>query len=99
MPIAFRNRQVAIPAGTGRRDINDSVSFGSPVRSAAVTVNGFQLDYVNADHHINVVEIDTDVSSISGNDVHFRVQADYADKNHDDSYRGYIEVLVIADVV
>jgi hypothetical protein len=98
MPIAFRTRQVAIPAGTGRRDINDSVSFGVPVRSAAVTISGFQLDYVNSDHHINVVEIDSDVSSISGNDVHFRVQADYTDKNRDDAYRGYVEVLVIADV-
>ena len=63
MSIAFRTRQVALPAGTGRRDINDSVSFGSPVRSAAVTINGFQLDYVNSDHHINVVEIDSDVAS------------------------------------
>jgi hypothetical protein len=98
MPIAFRTRQVAIPSGTGRRDINDSVSFGSLVRNAAVTINGFQLDYVRSDHHINVVEIDSDVSSISGNDVHFRVQADYTDKNHDDAYRGYVEVLVIADV-
>ena len=43
MPIAFRTRQVAIPAGTGRRDIDDSVSFGAPMRSAAVTINGFQL--------------------------------------------------------
>jgi hypothetical protein len=98
MPIAFRTRQVAIPSGTGRRNINDSVSFGSLVRSAAVTINGFQLDYVKSDHHINVVEIDSDVSSISGNDVHFRVQTDYTDKNHDDPYRGYVEVLVIADV-
>jgi hypothetical protein len=98
MPIAFRTRQVSIPSGTGRREINDSVSFGSPVRSAALALNGFQVDYVNSDHHINVVEIDTDLSSISGNDVHFRVQADYADKNFDDPYRGYVEVLVIADV-
>ncbi len=57
MPIAFRTRQVSIPAGTGRRDINDSVSFGAPVRSAAVAVNGFQLDYVNSDHNINVLEL------------------------------------------
>jgi hypothetical protein len=98
MPIAFRTRQVSIPAGTGRSDINDSVSFRSPVRSAAVALNGFQVDYMNSDHHINVVEIDTDLSAISGNDVHFRVQADYADKNFDDPYRGYVEVLVIADV-
>jgi hypothetical protein len=98
MPIAFRTRQVSIPPGTGRRDINDSVSFGSPVRSAAVALNGFQLDYVNADRPINVVEIDTDLSSISGNDVHFRVQAHYADKNFDDPYQGHVQVLVIADV-
>ncbi|MGH3821586.1 MAG: hypothetical protein ACRDRA_01885 [Pseudonocardiaceae bacterium] len=98
MPLDFRTKTVSIPSGTGRRSINDAVSFGSRAIRANVSVNGFQLDYVNADHHINIIEIDTDVVNVDGNDVEFRVECDYADKNFDDLYRGRIEVLVIAEV-
>lgn len=98
MALDFRRRTVSIPSGVGRRSINDSVTFASRVNRAEVALNGFKLDYISEDHHINVVEIDTDVLGISTNTVNFRIQCDYADKNFDDRYRGYIEVLVIADV-
>jgi hypothetical protein len=98
MPVEFRTQQVAIPSGTGRRSINDSVTFGSDVLRAGIAVNGFKLDYVNSDHHINIVEIDTDVISAVGRTVNFRVECDYADKNLDDSYRGEVVALIIAEV-
>jgi hypothetical protein len=98
MPVDFRTRSVSIPSGTGRRSINDSVTFGSPVVRAGIAVNGYKLDYVNADHHINVVEIDTDVIGFTGNTVNFRVECDYSDKNFDDPYRGEVVALVIAEV-
>ena len=98
MPVEFRTQQVAIPSGTGRRSINDSVTFGSDVLRAGIAVNGFKLDYVNSDHHINIVEIDTDVISSVGRTVNFRVECDYADKNLDDSYRGEVVALIIAEV-
>ncbi len=98
MAVEFNTRQVAIPSGTGRRSINDSVTFGSDVIRAGIAVNGFKLDYVNSDHHINIVEIDTDIISFSGRTVNFRVEADYADKNFDDPYRGEVVVLIIAEV-
>lgn len=98
MALDFRRRRVTIPYGTGRRIINDSVTFGSSVNRADIALNGFQLDYVNSDHHINVVEIDTDITGRSHNTVNFRIEANYADKNFDDIYHGYVEVLVIADV-
>lgn len=98
MTLDFRRKRVSIPSGTGRRSINDFVTFSSTVRKADIAINGFQLDYVDADHHINVVEVDTDLLAIGGPTVNFRVETDYADKNFDDKYRGYVEVLVIADV-
>ena len=61
-------------------------------------MNGFKLDYVNSDHPSNVVEVDTDVVSISGNTVTFRVECNYADQNFDDPYSGYVTALVIAEV-
>jgi hypothetical protein len=98
MPVDFRTPRVAIPSGTGRRSINDSVTFGSRVLRAGIAVNGFKLDYVDSDHHINIVEIDTDITSVSGNTVNFRVECDYSDKNFDDNYRGEVVAMIIAEV-
>jgi hypothetical protein len=98
MPLAFRTQDISLSSGTGRRSINEMVSFHSKVNNAEVAVKGFKLDYVNSDHHINIVEIDVDRVTTAGNDVHFRVAADYSDKNFDDLYRGTVTVLVIADV-
>jgi hypothetical protein len=89
---------VAIPSGTGRRSIERSARFGSPVRRANVALNGFKLDYTNSDHHINIVEVDTDIVAIDGYTVRFRVECNYADRNFDDPYSGYVTALVIAEV-
>ena len=98
MPVAFRTASITVPSGTGRRSIPASVVFGSPVNAAAVAINGFALDYNSEDHHINIVEADTDILSISGNTVNFQIECHYADKNFDDAYSGYVTALVIADV-
>ena len=94
----FRTVPIQIPEGTGRRSIEGSATFRAPVRRASVALNGFKFDYVNSDHHINVVEADTDIVSISDNKVTFRVKCNYADKNFDDPYSGYVTVQVIAEV-
>jgi hypothetical protein len=100
MPVEFVTQTVSIPAGTGKRMINGSVttSPGSVIRRAGIAVNGFKLDYVHADHHINLVEIDTRILDFADNHVNFRVDCHYADKDFNDPYAGYVEVLVIADV-
>ncbi len=94
----FRTVSITVPPGTGRRSIEGLATFGSTVRRASVALNGFNLDYVNSDHHINMAEADTDIVSISGNTVTFRVECNYADKNFDDPYQGYVTALVIAQV-
>ena len=98
MPIEFRTSSVTIPNGTGRRTIAGSAPFGRPVVKASIAMNGFKLDYTNSDHHINIVEADTDIVSIAGNTVNFNVECNYADKNSDDPYSGYVTALVIAEV-
>jgi hypothetical protein len=94
----FRTVSVAIPNGTGKRSFNRTVTFDGPVRRAGVALNGFNLDYTNSDHHINVIEADTDVLSVNGYSVTIRVECQYADQNFDDPYSGYVTALVIADV-
>ena len=44
-----------------RRSIEGSATFGRPVVKASVAMNGFKLDFASSDHHINIVEADTDI--------------------------------------
>lgn len=98
MTIEFRTVSVVIPTGTKRRTIPGSATFSSPVAKATVAMNGFKLDYASKDHHITIIEADTDFVSIVGSTVNFRVECDYADKNADDPYSGYITTLIIAEL-
>lgn len=94
----FRTKRTNFPDGTGRRSENEVVSFDSKVLRAGVAINGFKMDYVHSDHHINIVEADVDFKSIAGNNVNYTVQFNYADQNFADPYRGYVQTLVIAEV-
>jgi hypothetical protein len=98
MAVAFLNRRVEVPRGKGRRELHDSVSFQGKVRVAEVALRGFLLDFVTSDHHINVVEVATEFAGTEGEIVRFRVDCQYADKNEDDQYSGFVDVLVIADL-
>jgi hypothetical protein len=99
MAVAFNTKRVEVRPGTGRRQLNDKVPFQNKVRVAEVAVRGFLLDFVNSDHHINVVEVSTNLGVIEGEIVHFRVDCQYADRNFDDQYSGHVDVLVIADLL
>jgi hypothetical protein len=98
MAVAFSNKRVPVPPGKGPRQLHDSVSFQGKVRVAEVALRGFLLDYATSDHHINVVEVAAQFAGTEGEIVHFRVVCQYADKNEDDRYSGYVDVLVIADL-
>jgi outer membrane protease len=93
---------------TGRQEFEGLAIFPSNVNRAVVALNGFKMDYAGngVDHQINVVEIDTDLRRkgsnappVHDNHVHFVVECQYADKNFDDPYFGYVSVTVIADRV
>jgi hypothetical protein len=95
---AYRSVTITIPSGSGTKRIASSVTFNSNVRSAAVALNGFNLDYSTSDHHINVVEADLDIVQISGRTVFIAADTRYADVNFDDSYSGFVTAVVIANV-
>ena len=97
MPVHFATPSLTIPSGTGRRHIEGTASFPATVLRAGVALNGFKLDYVSDDHHINIAEADTDIVSVSGTTVTFAVECDFNDKNFDDKYTGYVTALVIAE--
>jgi uncharacterized secreted protein with C-terminal beta-propeller domain len=95
---AYRSVSITIPSGSGTKRIASSVTFNSNVRSAAVALNGFNLDYSTSDHHINVVEADLDIVQISGRTVFIAADTRYADQNFDDSYSGFVTAVVTATV-
>lgn len=97
MTVDFRTVSINVPNGTGRRRIFGSTTFPTGVNRAAVTLNGFKADFANADHHINVIEADTDLVSVAGGTVTFVVECQYADKNFDDSYSGFVTATVLVD--
>ena len=72
--------------------------MGGQLRLFRQVLNGFKLDFVDSDHHINILEVDADIVSVAGNTVTFRVECNYADKNFDDRYFGYVTATVIAEV-
>jgi hypothetical protein len=97
MAVEFIRRTVEIPRGRGRRSISDAADFSRSIVRANVALNGFLLEFSQRDHHIRVIEVDTDIVSVAGHRATFRVECQYADKNFDDEYFGRVEVLVIAD--
>lgn len=97
MAVDFKTISITVPRGTGRRRLRNDVQFPSTVNGAAVTLSGFKADFADSDHHINVIEINTEIEDIHGNIVFFAVECQYADKNFDDAYSGYVTVTVVAD--
>ncbi|HEX5716959.1 MAG TPA: hypothetical protein VF179_12420 [Thermoanaerobaculia bacterium] len=100
MPIAFQETRINFPPTTGRQQRgNVTVSFPTTVKTAQAMLKGFNIGYDGGDHHILREEIDID-SSISYNCVNVGVDFLLRDGsgNIDDSYSGWVEVVVIADV-
>ena len=110
MTIDFRSSSLNLTGGSGTKKVFGSVVFPTNVSRAELMLNAFKVDFADDDHHINVMEIDTDLGghppaagetvpppAIQGGRVRFTVTCQYADKNFDDSYSGYVTVVVIAD--
>jgi hypothetical protein len=98
MPVDFRTSTTVIPNGTvGRVTLTDSVTFGSPVQSAAVAINGFQVEYDTVARRMANLEMDTDIGTISGADVEYEVEVELADADGGESYHGFCSVVVIAE--
>jgi hypothetical protein len=95
----FRTARVNFPAKTGQpQPVTTTVVFPTNVRAANVAVNGFDVGYVGSDHHLLRTQIDTS-SSINLNTVNVVTNLSLRDSsgNFDDSYSGFVDVLVIAD--
>lgn len=101
MSIQFAPRRLEVPRGAGTRVLRTAADFrahGSRVRNVTVVLQGFKFDYVSSDHHINVVEVSAAVTRVQGTLVEVEVRCQYADRNFDDLYEGFVAIDMIADV-
>lgn len=88
--------------GEKQRLENLSVTFSRPVRTAECSIKGFNIRYGSGDHPLRELEIDIDGPRINPNnraEVKFDVDFGLRDSTgyYDDAYKGWVQVLVIAD--
>jgi hypothetical protein len=99
MAVVFAIKVVDIPMGKGRKELPSSVRFERNVRDAVVALNGFRLNFSDKDHPINVCEVFVEKSSVTeGTTVNFSVHCNFADKNSNAPYSGWVAAIIIADV-
>jgi hypothetical protein len=98
MAIAFRTATISVPGGSGTKVLDGAAFFNTDVQSADVAIKSFRFDYSNSDHHINVIEVRSEVLSTPGTAARVRVICQYADQNFDDPYTGSVQLLVVANV-
>ncbi len=101
--LAFKTTTVQMPSTTGTTSIAGGfVDFESNVRTAHVALAGFGARFDNQhDHHYGELSIFFREVSISGRRVSFvpaLLLRDFSE-NIDDKYSGFVNVLVIADLV
>ena len=99
MALEFAIRRVPIPRHTGAYQSIERFRFGQPVRTAHVALNGFDLDFTDQDHRIGRLAIDARLLRNRDRDVEVQVTAIFRDQLNNDSYEGFVDVLVIADLV
>lgn len=103
MALQFQRQQlIFLPASGGPQRRSSAVTFPGVVRRADVALRGFNIGFTNnAEHPFARAEIDLDPGSVDGQVVNFSVDFALRDAsgNFDDPFNGFVEVLVIADVV
>jgi hypothetical protein len=93
-------RSFSIPTRGQTQSEVGAVAFPNTVRSAEVSIAGFDIQYNNGDHHVLRQTIDAKIERIEFGTVFFRVNFLLRDSsgNTDDPFSGTVNVLVIADV-
>ncbi len=102
MAIQFREGWITFPSIVGRRGRRQAtVHFTRQVRSAQPVLKGYNISYTRSDRSILELEVDLDTVSVVGNSV--TVGADFVLRDnsghYDDPYDGWVNFVVIADVV
>jgi hypothetical protein len=98
MTLVLRAFNISVPPGGGAKRIEQSFSLPSRIRQMDVVLSGFTFDFLNSDHHIDIIQAQVFVRQDSANGGTVVIFCTYSDVNADDSYRGFVKALLIADV-
>ena len=101
MPVQFKKQRLKIPKGKGTKEIPGTFEFDSKVISSQLVIGGFFLNYRKGDHHIDEVEIEfipVGVTPPNDRAVHILMKCRYHDTDANDTWDGYVDVVVFAEV-
>ncbi len=99
--LTFKELTIYFDPTSGRKQTETATAvFGGTVRTAQAVLKGFNVKYSDGDHHILAQEIDLD-TSINGRAVNVSADLLLRDSsgNIDDRFEGWIQCVVIADIV
>jgi hypothetical protein len=101
MSIAFSSRRVEVPEGSGTQVLQGSAAFGGDIRGAELAIKSFGFDFIGGPRPLNVIQVATSLLDIAKPFVNFQVECNYLDSGDPDphNYHGFIDVLIIADIV
>lgn len=100
MPIDFQSHRFTFPSRTGfAQTAEHTFDFPSNIRTAETFVNGFNIGFTNSEHPIFRQEVNTAVARMVEDTVTVRTVFALRDRSgtFDDSYDGFIDVVVIVD--
>ena len=103
MATDFKTHRIRFDPTSGRtQNEPGTVVFNGRVRKAAAAIGGWAIEFTNGDHPIRKQEINIRDSEIDirNDTVSFTVDFLLRDAtgNIDDPFKGYVDVVVIADV-
>ena len=102
MATDFQRLRFTFPSHTGSAQFQDQTFvFPSNVRKAEAAINGFSMGFSSSDHHLFRQDLDAAVIGISLNTVKVRVSFALRDSSgfFDDSYDGFVDIMVLVDRV
>ncbi len=99
--IAFREVTIKFDSSTGKQKEPATALFGGRVLKAQAFLKGFNIGFDNGDREFLRQQIDLDVKSIRNNAVEINADFRLRDSSgyYDDPYSGWVQAVVIADVV
>jgi hypothetical protein len=102
MSIDFRTIQVKFDQTDGGiQNEPETAVFKSKVRKAGLAINGFDMYFTNGDHNFLRQMINIRESQITIKDATVKFTVDFLIQDNppiDNPYKGWVDVLVIADV-
>lgn len=101
MPIDFVQRRIRFAEHRGGpQDVTEDFTFSAPVNRAESFINGFNIGFTAADHHLLRQEINTAVRDIDDRVVKVRIVFSLRNGtgSFDDPFDGFVDVVVVADV-